>query len=97
MRTTYDICMKRTTIFLPEDLEHLLQETARRSRKPQAEIVREALTQYLAKQARPWPRSVGMASDPDESVDSANVKEWIRGRWRRELDEPESETSPSPG
>jgi hypothetical protein len=61
---TYAICMKRTTIFLTEDLERRLQETARRTRRPQAEIVRDALSQYLHGQTRPWPRSVGSERTP---------------------------------
>jgi predicted transcriptional regulator len=85
--------MKRTTIFLPEDLERMLQETARRTHRTQAEIVREALAQYLAADRRPWPRSIGMGKSADRSVTSDNVKEWVRGQWRREAERSE-ETAP---
>lgn len=40
--------MKRTTIFVPEDLERDLQAFARREGKPVAWFVREALTEYVA-------------------------------------------------
>jgi len=40
--------MKRTTIFVPEDLERDLQLYARREGKPTAAIVREALAAYIA-------------------------------------------------
>jgi predicted transcriptional regulator len=79
--------MKRTTIFLTDDLERLLQETARRTGRPQAEIVRDALTQYLQAQPRPWPRSVGMGANSDQSVTSENVKEWVREWWRQEMED----------
>jgi Ribbon-helix-helix protein, copG family len=69
-------------VFLTDDLDRLLQETARRTRRPQAEIVREALTQYLGTQPRPWPRSVGMGADADSAVTLDNVKDWVRDRWR---------------
>lgn len=84
---TYDVYMKRTTIFLTDDLEQLLQETARRTHRPQAEIVRDALSQYLLAQPRPWPRSIGVGSHTEPAVTSENVKEWVRTRWRRALDE----------
>jgi hypothetical protein len=40
--------MKRTTIFIPEDLERDVQLYARREGKPTAAIVREALAAYIA-------------------------------------------------
>jgi predicted transcriptional regulator len=81
--------MRRTTIFLTEDLDRQLQEAARRAHRPQAEIVREALAQYLRAQARPWPRSVGMGKNDDPSVTSNNVKEWVRDTWRHDMEEAE--------
>lgn len=78
----YDVCMKRTTIFLTDELEQGLHEVARRRQRPQAEILREALSQYLQAQERPWPRSVGMGSDSDPSVTSNNIKEWVREQWQ---------------
>ena len=92
---TYAIYMKRTTVFLPEDLERLLQETARRTNRPQAEIVREALAQYLRAQPRPWPCSVGMGKNPDRSITSDNIKEWVRERWRGEREEADA-AKPAP-
>ncbi|GAC1327929.1 MAG: hypothetical protein NVS2B16_22420 [Chloroflexota bacterium] len=87
--------MKRTTIFLTDDLEQMLQETARRTHRPQAEIVRDALSQYLRAQPRPWPRSIGVGSNAEPSVTSENVKEWVRDRWQQELDAAdETETVP---
>ena len=41
--------MKRTTIFVPETLERDLQLYARRTGKPTAAVVREALAEYIAR------------------------------------------------
>jgi hypothetical protein len=40
--------MKRTTIFVPESLERELQLYAKRTGKPAAAVVREAIAQYIA-------------------------------------------------
>lgn len=40
--------MKRTTIFVPESLERDLQLYARRTGKPAAAVVREAIAEYIA-------------------------------------------------
>lgn len=54
MRNMYD--MKRTTIFLDEDLERRLRDAARRDGRPAAGLVREALDTYLAaREARGTP------------------------------------------
>jgi hypothetical protein len=40
--------MKRTTIFVPESLERELQLYAKRTGKPAAAVVREAIAEYIA-------------------------------------------------
>jgi len=47
--------MKRTTIFIEPQIERELQAMARRSGRPMAAIVREAVAQYVAadKESRP--------------------------------------------
>jgi plasmid stability protein len=45
--------MKRTTIFVPESLERDLQLYAAREGKSTASVVREALTEYVAKRRAP--------------------------------------------
>ena len=56
--------MKRTTIFIPEVLEADLQQYARRTKKPVAWVVREAVSAYLSAHARPsaLPASIGMGA-----------------------------------
>jgi hypothetical protein len=46
--------MKRTTIYLEPDLEALLKAETLRRRQPMAELIRQALREYLAR-ARPAP------------------------------------------
>jgi hypothetical protein len=51
--------MKRTTIYLPPDLEvRLKRETVRRGR-PMAEMVREAVEVYLSREPAPGPPGAG--------------------------------------
>ncbi|MGH2441708.1 MAG: ribbon-helix-helix domain-containing protein [Chloroflexota bacterium] len=73
--------MKRTTIFIDDNLDQLLDDLSQRTGQPRSHLVREALTQYLVEQTAPWPRSLGMGDGPDPSVSSSNVKDWVRNRW----------------
>jgi hypothetical protein len=68
--------MKRTTIFLDESLERRLKQRARREGKSFAQVVREAVAQYVARPAagpRPLPSFFGLAAggppDLSERVD----------------------------
>lgn len=48
--------MKRTTVYLPDDLKAALERTAAAQGKSEAEIVRGALAVVTADQAYPRPR-----------------------------------------
>lgn len=53
--------MKRTTVYLEEQTDLDLSQLARQQGRPKAELIREALSVYVAQRAsRPLPRSVGM-------------------------------------
>lgn len=54
--------MKRTTVYLDERTDLELARIARQKERPKAELIREALEHYLAREAKPrrQPRSVGM-------------------------------------
>jgi hypothetical protein len=56
--------MKRTTLFLPEELERDLYGLARREGKPVASCVREALAEYVASRrgAARLPSFVGVGA-----------------------------------
>ncbi len=71
--------MEKTTLYLPEPLQRELREAARREGRPQAELVRDALTAYLTGRPRPRPRSIGMLEDPE--LTSGNVKSWVHEQW----------------
>jgi hypothetical protein len=65
--------MKRTTVFLTEELEYELRALARQQGRPTASLVREALARYVAagrEQARPDLSfvAVGHSGRPDTSV-----------------------------
>jgi len=72
--------VERTTLYLPEGLRRSLKDAARRSGRPQAVLVREALTEYLAANGRPRPRSIGIADDA--GVTAAESEDWLREHWQ---------------
>ena len=71
----YYICMKRTTIFLPEQTLKQLQRVAQRKHVSTAALVREAVTSYLSAPAAAsaLPSIAGQfasgTSDTSEHVD----------------------------
>lgn len=48
--------VKRTTVYLPDDLKAALERTAERERRTEADIIRESLATALAARERPRPR-----------------------------------------
>jgi metal-responsive CopG/Arc/MetJ family transcriptional regulator len=74
--------MEKTTLYLPEELQRELRETAGREGRPQAELIREALDAYLRNRPRPRPQSIGMLEDPELRAEDA--KPWVRDRWTRQ-------------
>jgi predicted transcriptional regulator len=72
--------MPRTTLYLPPDLHDRLQAEAQRTGRSQSELMRAALASYLNDEARPMPRSIGMADDPELSA--VGIDDWLRENWR---------------
>ena len=93
----YAMAMERTTIFLPGDLRRRLADESRRRRKPQAELMREALEGYLNEPlgGRRLPSFVGSASVGE--VDARDAKRWLRGEWERKWAQREDERRRDPG
>lgn len=73
--------MEKTTLYLPPDLQRALREEGRRSGRAQAELVREALAEYLGKRPRPLPRSIGVVASG--KVTGRGAKVWLRREWAR--------------
>jgi hypothetical protein len=76
--------MHRTTVFLPEETAEALHETAHRLGRPQSDLLREALEEYLPRHARPWPSSVGAGQHHLPGASARTAKTWVRQQWDRE-------------
>jgi|HubBroStandDraft_4_1064222.scaffolds.fasta_scaffold1578188_2 hypothetical protein len=72
--------MEKTTLYLEPELHRQLQDAARRQKRPQAQLIREAVAAYLAAQTPPWPRSIGMGEDGE--IPASEIKDWLRANWR---------------
>lgn len=73
----YDPRMEKTTIYLPSELQERLRRAARREGRSQADLVREAIHERLARNGEHVPSIVGMF-DETSKVTSTDVKTRIR-------------------
>jgi predicted transcriptional regulator len=76
--------MRRTTVFLPDETAEALQDAARRLGRPQSDLLREALEEYLPRHARPWPSSVGAGQYRIAGVSARTAKAWVHDEWDRD-------------
>jgi predicted transcriptional regulator len=76
--------VEKTTLYLPTELQQGLRALARRTGRPQAELIREAIAGYVGAQERPWPRSIGLGTS-DGTVTSEASEAWIRQEWDRQV------------
>jgi predicted transcriptional regulator len=76
----YGSFMEKTTLYLHGDVHRALQELARREKRPQAQLIREALAVYIASKTAPWPQSIGMGEDG--GLAGGEVKDWLRANWQ---------------
>ncbi len=76
--------MERTTVYLPLELKVSIKAAAKREGSSEAEVIREALTRYLAdhEHERPRPKSIGIASSG--RIQSDNLEEWLAENWKRD-------------
>lgn len=70
------MAMEKTTLYIPAELQAALREHARRSGRPQAELIRAALEQYLTDLPHPELLSIGLGSD--EEVSARDSEDWLR-------------------
>jgi predicted transcriptional regulator len=73
--------MEKTTIYLTPELHRALKEAARQEKRPQADVLRRALEEYLERMERPQLRSVGVGEDTELS--GADSEDWLRAEWGR--------------
>lgn len=71
--------MEKTTVYIPEDIQRALQQAARREGKPQATLIRRALSEYLEKVDRPQLRSVGAGEDRE--LAARDAESWLESEW----------------
>jgi hypothetical protein len=74
--------MKKTTVYLEEELVFAIKDIAARQARPEAEVIREGLAQYVAGQKRPLPSFVGMA--PEGTVHGRDVEAYLDAHWKRD-------------
>jgi predicted transcriptional regulator len=78
--------MEKTTLYLTDDLQRELQEIAKREKRSQASLIREALVEYVTARSTPWPESIGMGQDGE--IPAERAKEWVRREWARKAERP---------
>lgn len=76
--------MIKTTIHIPADEMAALEALAKSEARPKAQLIREALSQYVAERGRKLPDWIGMIEDDDGTLTSDNVDEWLRANWHPE-------------
>jgi predicted transcriptional regulator len=77
--------MEKTTLYLTEELQAGLRDLARRTGRPQAALIREAVASYVSAAERPRPRSIGIARSG--AVPASEAKRWVHAAWDREYAE----------
>jgi plasmid stability protein len=78
--------VEKTTLYLPTEIQLALRDAAKRVGRSQADLVREALSRYLAEQPRPMPKSIGIAPGLTAGIDITKVKDWIGREMSRDHD-----------
>lgn len=69
--------MRKTTLYLPDELKAALERAAREERRSEAELIREAISESLGRRTGPRPRAGLVASgDPDLA---ARADEYLDG------------------
>jgi predicted transcriptional regulator len=73
--------MDKTTLYLSDELRVQLAQAARREKRPQAEIVREALGLYFSSRPGAKFRSIGLGADAE--VTGENSEAWLKQAWSK--------------
>lgn len=73
--------MVKTSVYLPWDLQQELRSLARRTGRPQAELLRDAVRRYVDEQPAELPSSIGIASSG--GLHARDAKAWVHAEWDR--------------
>ncbi len=69
----------KTTIYLPPELRRALAEHARRVRRPQSEIICEAIATFVG--AAPRPKMTFLGAGDDIQLSGASSESYLRERF----------------
>ncbi len=73
--------MRKTTVYFPDELKLEIEAFSKMERRPEAEIIREAVSTYLEeRRSRRWPRSFGFAADRE--LDPADIDTYLAKNWK---------------
>lgn len=75
----YIVVMQKTTLYLTAEIQRGLKEMAKRKGRPQAELIRTALAEYLEKSGRPTLRSIGAGEDSE--LEARDAERWLESEW----------------
>ena len=71
--------VEKTTIYLPPELRRALADHARRVKRPQAEIIREAIATHVG--AAPRPKMTFIGAGEDTQLSGASSESYLRERF----------------
>jgi predicted transcriptional regulator len=72
--------MKKTTIYIPDELKLSIEASARRRGESEAHVIREALVAYIAAEPKELPSVFG--SVEDGTISAANYEDWLEENWK---------------
>lgn len=72
--------MRKTTIYLPDEVKVELEALARQTGQSEAELIRQAVTSLVEEHRRPLPAIFGSASSG--RVSGADSEEWLERNWQ---------------
>ena len=76
--------MRKTTVYLTDEQLSGLEAISRRKHRPKADLIREAVEEYIVDERPPLPGWIGMINDDDDSLRADNVDEWLKENWHPE-------------
>lgn len=74
--------MRKTTVYLDEESLGALKRLARRLKRPEAELIREAVKRFTTAEGRPAATSMGCVAGPGNLA--SRVDELLDGGFGRE-------------